>query len=80
MTTLVAKAGSIAVCSNGHELCELSADLHLGDINWAQKFVNWRQAEPAVGQPTVLCAICGEPLFGGRSPLFMPSPKKPQPV
>lgn len=79
MTTLVAPAGSKVLCPRGHHLCDLSHDLHLGDINFAMKFVNWRQPKPVVGDlKPIRCAKCGSAIFDqeGHHLVFRPAKAK----
>ena len=59
MSDLIAPKGSLVCCPKGHVLCELSHDLHIGDVNWSMKFVNWRgQQAPAAGTLEIKCPTC----------------------
>lgn len=62
----ILRKGDFVVCENGHVICEINADVALGDINYAHAFVNWQQTERPVPGETYTaetmprCAHCGE--------------------
>lgn len=62
---LVAKAGTRVTCRNGHHVCDIVKDLHIGDEGWAECFGNWRRPEPSLSQGGWEdCHICGERYSG----------------
>ena len=36
------KRGSVIICPNGHEICELIDDISKDELFWDRKFGNWR--------------------------------------
>lgn len=58
---LMHPAGTVVLCEDDHEVCDIVRDIHKGDADYASAFANWRgnQQEPEVGQPLPILCRCG---------------------
>lgn len=69
MSDPVIRKGEKVTCTNGHVICEALDDVHWGDVNWGEKFGNWRQEDiPSAGsmhKPP--CMICGADFIAANS-------------
>lgn len=43
---LWAKQGETITCVNGHPICDIAHDIHVGDGRMSLDFTNWRIPEP----------------------------------
>lgn len=64
MADLCVRKGEILTCINGHDICEATDDIHMGQQNWHLCLGNWRQDEPTLGARFPVCAQCGGEIFG----------------
>jgi len=63
---LYAKAGETVTCTKGHEICDLSRDIRVGDPIQTGQFTNWRNQKPPEPHSDIMpCPTCGEPYIKG---------------
>jgi hypothetical protein len=57
---LWAAAGETITCLNGHPICDIAHDIHVGDGRSRHNFTNWRQPEPDRKTPmsSLVCTEC----------------------
>ena len=70
--------GSIILCRRGHEIAELSRDLHAGDLGYETALINWRVGQIIACKGDILpllCSKCGAPYF---IPFYFPWTKYPR--
>lgn len=66
---LYAKKGEVVTCTNGHEICELAKDVYVNEPLMAEKFINWKNQEPAKPCDVIApCNACGEPFIKSAMP------------
>lgn len=57
---LIARAGEVVTCENGHEICDVARDIFLHDHVSPSQFTNWRnQPAPQPGENIRPCHECG---------------------
>lgn len=57
--TLLARAGKIVVCDNGHHICNVATDLNEGDALSFNQFTAWQAGTPDPAAPLMTCPLCG---------------------
>lgn len=60
--------GTVVMCENGHEVCDIVKPLYRGDFNYSHKFQYWRpkQKIPTKGEPFPLRCWCGSIYLDGN--------------
>src|ERR1035437_4365434 len=69
---LIHPAGTVVLCKNGHEVCEILRDLYRGDTHYFDAVGKWRsdQVPAKYADPLPLKCWCGEPYFYTASGRF----------
>ena len=67
--SLWAKKGEVVTCINGHAVCEVACDLHVGLPRTGDHFTNWSQSMPDKKDSiaTIRCAVCRGVWIRGNS-------------
>jgi len=66
---LYAAKGEVVSCTTGHEVCELSRDVYIGDTVQSEQFTNWRNQKPPIaGDLIAPCQTCGHPFIMSQMP------------
>jgi hypothetical protein len=52
------RKGEFITCESGHLICEVLADIIMGELGWTSKLGNFRVTEPKCGEPIPSCP-CG---------------------
>ena len=52
--------GEAITCVNGHVVCEMACDVHIGDARSGDHFTNWKQTQPDRSTPVteIRCTEC----------------------
>ena len=66
---LYASKGEIVSCENGHEICDVSRDVYVGDLIIVNQFENWRnQTAPMPNDVIKPCHTCGARFIDSKIP------------